>query len=153
MNMANKKIIDLVHAKSQSMQNRPGEAGQNTTLAIAAMKSGIRSPEWRAYMMQFVEQSVPGIPVDERQLNRLLGTDETKDDPEMDRKRAYLVGNAPCMDLTPTGLRVGVESIDEGLAGDCSPLALQPPPPPVQQPKQSRSSKPRKAQKKSASKK
>jgi hypothetical protein len=120
MNMA-KKIIDLVHAKSQSMQNRPGEAGQNTTLAIAAMKNGIRSADWRAYMMQFVEQSTPGIPLDERQLNRLLGTDETKDIPEMDRKRAYLLGNAPCMDTTPTGLHVGVESIDEGIAADCTP--------------------------------
>jgi len=152
--MANKKIIDLVHAKSQSMQNSPGEAGQNTTLAVAAMKNGIRSPEWRAYMMQFVEQSVPGIPVDERQLNRLLGTDETKDNPEMDRKRAYLLGNAPCMDLTPTGLHIGVESIDEGIAADCVPLPPpQPPPPPVGPPKQSKSSKPPKPQKKSAPKK
>ena len=128
--MANKKIIDLVHAKSQSMGNNPAEAGQNTTLAIAAMKNGIRSPEWRAYMMQFVEQSVPGVPVDERQLNRLLGTDETKDHPDIDRKRAYLVGNASCMDFTPTTLPDGVETIDEGIASGCVPSPLPPPPPP-----------------------
>jgi hypothetical protein len=144
MNMANKKIIDLVHAKSQSMQNRPAEAGQNTTLAIAAMKSGIRSPEWRAYMMQFVEQSA-GIPVDERQLNRLLGTDETKDAPEMDRKRAYLLGNAPCMEGTTPGFPNGVESIDEGMEMDCAPSPSPQPP--------SKSSKPSKRKKNSAPKK
>src|SRR2546421_11207114 len=98
--MANKKIIDLVHAKSQSMENNPAEAGQNTTLAIAAMKNGIRSAEGRAYVMQIVEQALPGIPVDERQLNRVLGTDGTKDVPQMDRKRAYPLGNESCMDLT-----------------------------------------------------
>ena len=152
--MANKKIIDLVHAKSQSMENSPAEAGQNTTLAIAAMKNGIRSPEWRAYMMQFVEQSVPGVPVDERQLNRLLGTDETKDVPEMDRKRAYLLGNAPCMDLTPTTLPDGVESIDEGIAADCLPTAAAPPPqPPGPRPPRPKPPKPPKPYKKPAAKK
>lgn len=124
--MANKKIIDLVYAKSDSMQNNPAEAGQNATLAIAAIKGGIRSPEWRAYMMQFVEQDVPGIPVDPRQLDRLLGVDETRDLPEMDRKRAYLVGNAPCADFTPTGLGVRVDSIDEGIASDCEPAGPVP---------------------------
>ena len=147
--MANKKIIDLVHAKSQSMENNPAEAGQNTTLAIAAMKNGIRSAEWRAYVMQFVEQALPGIPVDERQLNRLLGTDETKDVPEMDRKRAYLLGNAPCMDLTPTTLPDGAESIDEGIAGDCLPTAAAPLPPG----RRPTRLKPPKPYKKSASKK
>lgn len=148
--MANKKIIDLVHAKSQSMQTSPAEAGQNTTLAIAAMKNGIRSAEWRAYMMQFVEQSAPGIPVDERQLNRLLGTDETKDVPEMDRKRAYLLGNAPCMEGTTPAFDVGVESIDVGIEADCAPAAS---PDPVLQPRQYGSSKLQKPQKKSAPKK
>ena len=147
--MANKKIIDLVHAKSQSMGNNPAEAGQNTTLAIAAMKNGIRSAEWRAYVMQFVEQALPGIPVDERQLNRLLGTDETKDVPQMDRKRAYLLGNASCMDLTPTTLPDGVESIDEGIAGDCLPTAAAPLPTRRRRPRP----KPPKPYKKSASKK
>ena len=126
--MANKKIIDLVHEKSESMQNNHAEAGQNTTLAIAAMKNGIRSPEWRAYMMQFVEQAVPGVPVDQRQLDRLLGTDETKDVPEMDRKRAYLLGNSPCMDTTTPNLPIGVESIDEGIAADCAQTAAAPRP-------------------------
>ena len=147
--MANKKIIDLVHAKSQSMQNRPGEAGQNTTLAIAAMKNGIRSPEWRAYMMQFVEQSTPGVPVDERQLNRLLGTDETKDIPGMDQKRAYLLGNAPCMEGTTPVFHIGVESIDIGIEDDCAPA---PPAVPDRKPEVSKlSTRPKK--KKSPSKK
>lgn len=125
--MANRKIIDLVHAKSQSMANNPAEAGINTTMGIAAMKAGVRSPEWRAYMMQFVEQSSPGVPADPRQLDRLMGTDATKDDPEMDRRRAYLIGNSPCMDTTPRFLPFGVETIDLGIEPDPAPT---PPPPP-----------------------
>ena len=148
--MANTKIIDLVHAKSQSMQSKPAEAGQNTTMAIAAMKNGIKSPEWRAYMMQFVEQGAPGIPVDDRQLNRLLGADETKDDFEMDRKRAYLVGNAPCMDFTPTTLPDGVKTIDETIAADCEPTLAAPSPKP---PKTHKPPKPPKPYKKPAAKK
>jgi hypothetical protein len=152
--MANTKIIDLVHAKSQSMQSNAAEAGQNTTLAVAAMKNGNRSPEWRAYMMQFVEQSVPGIPVDQRQLDRLLGTDETKDVPEMDRKRAYLLGNAPCMDLTPTTLPDGVASIDEGIAADCAQSAAAPRPSKTQQKAAAKKAAAKKAAyKKSAAKK
>lgn len=133
--MATKKIIDMVHAKSQSMKNNAAEAGINTTMAIAAMKNGIRSAEWRAYMMQFVDQSSPGVPADPRQLERLLGTDETKDSPEMDRKRAYLIGNTPCMDTTPLFLPFKVESIDLGIAPNCAPTPPAPPDPWEPQPK------------------
>ena len=128
MNMS-KKIIDLAVAKSQKMETNPANAGQNATLAIAAIKAGIRSPEWRAYMMQFVDQDVPGIPLDPRQLDRLLGIDETKDLPEMDRKRAYLIANATCADTTPTGLTFTVDSIDEGIASDCNATLAKVSPP------------------------
>ena len=124
-----KKIIDLAVSKSQKMESNPAHAGQNATLAIAAIKGGIRSPEWRAYMMQFVDQDVPGIPLDPRQLDRLLGTDETKDLPEMDQKRAYLIGNATCADATPTGLTFTVDSIDEGIASDCAATSAKVSPP------------------------
>jgi hypothetical protein len=127
--MANRKIIDLVHAKSLSMSNNAAEAGINTTMAIAAMKNGIRSPEWRAYMMQFVEQSSPGVPADPRQLDRLMGTDATKDDPDMDRRRAYLLGNSPCMDTTPLFLPFGVETIDLGIEPSPTPTPPAPPKP------------------------
>ncbi|HXI74027.1 MAG TPA: hypothetical protein VNG94_00475, partial [Pyrinomonadaceae bacterium] len=93
--MAKKRIIDAVLGKKASMKDR-AVAGQNQTLAIAAIKGGIRSPEWRAYMMQFVEQNPPGTPVDPRQLDRLLGTDGTMGDPDLDMKRAYLVADGPC---------------------------------------------------------
>ncbi len=132
-----RKIIDLVHKKSQSMRKSPADAGRNTTMAIAAMKNGSGSPEWRAYMIQFVDQSSVGVPIDPRQLERLMGTDETKDDAEMDRKRAYLIGNSGCMDMTTGFLPFGVESIDLGLASDCAPTSPvsapwvpQPPPDP-----------------------
>jgi hypothetical protein len=127
--MANTKIIDLVHAKTLSMQENLAEAGVNGTLAIAAIKAGLGSPAWRAYMKQFVEQSPPGTIVDQRQLDRLMGTDETKDDPDMDRKRAYLVGNGLCMDFTPTGLPSGVQSIDDGIESNCVPRTPRPPRP------------------------
>ncbi|HYX29474.1 MAG TPA: hypothetical protein VE863_12990 [Pyrinomonadaceae bacterium] len=113
------KIIDMVYAKKASLIKDKTEAGKNGTLAIAAMKGGMGSPAWRTYMMQFVEQSSPGIAVDQRQLDRLMGDDETKFNAEMDQKRAYLVGNAPCMDQTPTGFEFGILSIDEGIAAEC----------------------------------
>ena len=116
-----KKIIDMVHLKSQSMQKDNGEAERNALLAAAAIKGGMGSPAWRAYMIQFVEQEFPGSPADPRQLNRLMGIDESRDLPDMDRKRAYLVGNGPCGDTTPTTLPDNVDSIDEGLAVDCKP--------------------------------
>jgi hypothetical protein len=133
MNMA-KKIIEIAVAKSQKMESDLAHAGQNATLAIAAIKGGIRSPEWRAYMMQFVDQDVPGIPLDPRQLDRLMGIDETKDLAEMDRKRAYLVSNATCGDATPTGLTFGVDSIDEGIASDCTVTTLAKVSPPKKRP-------------------
>ena len=110
-----KKIIDMVRAKSQSMYGNPGEARANTELAIAAMKNGIESSEWKAYMKQFVEKDSAGDPLDSKQLDRLLATDTTANDFDMDRRRAYLIGNAPCMEGTPTNLPVTVDTIDDGI--------------------------------------
>jgi len=114
-----KRIIDMVQAKKASMLKNAAEAGQNATLAIAAMKGGIRSQEWRAYMMQFVEQGAPGVPVDPDHLSRLLATDGTLGIPELDSKRAYLVANAICGDQT-TGTFVDfVNTIDVGITSGC----------------------------------
>src|SRR6185295_7439907 len=112
-------IIDNARAKRAEMIKDPAEAGVNMTMAVAAIKGGIRSPEWRAYMMQFVEQDPPGTPVDPRRLDRLLGTDNTLGDPVLDRRRAYLVGNGTCGPDTPVTFTLSVFSIDDGLDGGC----------------------------------
>ena len=116
--MANKRIIDAVLAKKAEMSDR-AVAGQNRVMAVAALKGGIRSPEWRAYMMQFVEQRIPGIPVDQRQLDRLLGTDGTLGSPDLDTKRAYMIAGGPCGPDTRLLFGQFVNSIDIGLEPDC----------------------------------
>jgi len=113
------RIIDKARAKRAEMMKDPALAGVNMTMAVAAIKGGIRSPEWRAYMMQFVEQDPPGTPVDPRRLDRLLGTDNTLGDPVLDRRRAYLVGNGTCGPDTPVTFTLSVFSIDDGLDGGC----------------------------------
>ncbi len=113
------RIIDKARAKRAQMVKDASVAGVNMTMAVAALKGGIRSPEWRAYMMQFVEQDPPGTPVDPRRLDRLLGTDNTLGDPELDRKRAYLASNAICGPATPNTFTLGVLTIDDGLDGGC----------------------------------
>lgn len=141
-----KRIIDMVKAKKASMIKNPAEAGQNQTLAIAAMKGGIRSQEWRSYMMQFVEPGpTPGVPVNPDQLNRLLATDGTLGMPELDTKRAYMVGNATCGDMTTGMFDYQVDTIDVGIQPGC----LQPPQPSVPKPTR----KPKKAARKKAAKK
>ena len=120
------KIIDMVYAKKALLIGDNTEAGKNGMLAVAAIKAGMGSPAWRTYVMQFVEQSSPGVAVDQRQLDRLMGDDETKFDAEMDRKRAYFAGNAPCMDFTPTTFDFGILSIDEGIASKCDAVTANP---------------------------
>ena len=110
-----KRIIGLVRAKKASMKKNPAEAGQNAALAITAIRGGIRSMEWRSYMMQFVEQNPPGTPVDPRQLDRLLATDGTLGHPVLDLRRAYLVAAGPCGVGTTDRFDYEVNSIDEGL--------------------------------------
>jgi len=116
-----KRIIEMVHAKKTSMLKNAAEAGQNATLAVAAMKGGIRSQEWRAYMMQFVEQGAPGVPVNPDHLSRLLATDGTLGIPDLDIKRAYLVANATCGDMTTGRLADYVDTIDVGITTGCVP--------------------------------
>jgi len=107
-----KSIIEMALAKVDAVKNDPGEAGQNATLAIAAINGGIRSAAWRSYMMQFVEQNPPGQPVDPAQLERLMGTDGTLGLPDIDRSRAYLVSNAVCAATTEFTDGNGVFGID-----------------------------------------
>ena len=118
-----KKIIDMVLEKKQWMTDNPSEAGRNSALAIAAIKGGIKSPEWRSYMMQFVEQNPPGTAVDPKKLERLLGTDGTNGHPRLDMSRTYLVANGVCGPDTTTTFLDGVDSIDDGIDHACLILA------------------------------
>ena len=114
-----KKIMDLVLEKKQLMKSDLSEAGRNSALAIAAIKGGIKSTEWRSYMMQFVEQNPPGTAVDPKKLERLLGTDGTNGHPRLDMCRTYLVANGVCGPDTPATFDNGVDSIDDGIDPGC----------------------------------
>ena len=116
-----KRIIEMVRAKKASMKKGSTEATQNAVLASAAIHGGVRSPAWRNYMMQFVEQNPRGTPADPKQLERLLATDGTLGDPQMDLHRAYLLGNGPCGSTTTDTFTLGVDTIDLDLSG--GPLA------------------------------
>jgi hypothetical protein len=116
--MATPRIIDMVFAKRGRMKNNPDEATRNSAMAVAALHGGVRSRAWRAYMMQFVAQKPLGKPVDDRQLARLLATDGTDGNPDLDRHRAYLVGNGPCGPTTPDLLPMTVNTIDDGIGDD-----------------------------------
>jgi hypothetical protein len=118
-----KRIMDLVMVKKALMTKDPSEAGRNSALAIAAIKGGIKSAEWRSYMMQFVEQNPPGTAVDPKKLERLLGTDGTNGHPRLDMARTYLVANGVCGPDTPQTFALGVESIDDGIDPGCPAAA------------------------------
>lgn len=117
--MAKMRIIEAILAKKGRMLESDVETGQNQTLAVAAIRGGRLSPEWRAYMMQFLEQKIPGTPVDEAQLKRLLGTDGTLGDPELDQKRAYMLADGPCGPETRDAFGKYVNTIDKGLDPGC----------------------------------
>jgi hypothetical protein len=108
-----RKIIELVNEKIEEMANNPQEAERIANLAARAIKGGHLSPEWEEYMLQFVEKN----PLDQKQLARLLAKDYTADDDTMNRRRAYLLGNAICGGDSPgTGtLNFTVATIDNGL--------------------------------------
>ncbi len=99
-----KKIIDKVREKRDEIEADPFKAEENANLAIAALLTGINSPdgttspEWRAYMWQFVED--PESPLGVQQLGRLLAPANALDD-DLNRKRAYMVGNAICGAASP----------------------------------------------------
>lgn len=110
-----KTIIEMAQKKRVTISKYASEAGQNVQLAVAAIIGGIRSPAWRSYMMQFIEQNTPGVPVEPAQLERLLGTDGTLGDVVLDRRRAYLIANAICGSETIFTTTFGVITIDDTL--------------------------------------
>jgi hypothetical protein len=112
------RIIDIVRERRNVIEGNTAEAERTGELAIKAIKAGIRTPEgtptpdWQAYMEHFT-----GLNTD--QLKRLLATDGTLGDVNLDRKRAYLVANGLCGVNSPnTGmLAVRVNTIDDGVPG------------------------------------
>lgn len=116
-----RKIIDLVREKKAVIERDPDEAERNATKAVAAILGGINSPEWRTYMLQFVDKDAQGQPLDPRQLARLLGQDATAGNADRDRNRAYLASNGTCGAESPgaLGFDFTVASIDEGLDDPC----------------------------------
>jgi hypothetical protein len=111
------RIIDIVRARRDVIKTDDGEAKKTGDLGVAAILSGIGTPEWEAYMRHF-----PGLT--DVQINRLLAEDNTAGDPEMDKKRAYMPANGMCgMNSPNTGnLDFKVNTIDAGLPGaECDP--------------------------------
>lgn len=111
------RIIDIVRERRNVIEGNNAEADRTGQLAVAALSAGIRTPEWQAYMEHF-----PGLTP--AQLNRLLGEDGTLDNPDLKKKRAYMVANAVCGIQSPNSvnLAVRVNSIDAGLPGAvCDP--------------------------------
>ena len=110
-----KRIVEMAHTKKDAIRKDRSQAGQNAQLAVAAIIGGIKSPAWRSYMMQFIEQNTPGVPVEPAQLERLLATDGTMGDVVLDRRRAYLVANAVCGSETKFTTTFTIETIDDTL--------------------------------------
>ena len=107
-------ILQMVNARQEEFRKDPTRAAQSMSLAIAAVKEGIKSKAWEYYMSQFIDKSNPDLSID--QLARLKATDDTEGDPVMDRHRAYLVANSMCGPSTVDTLTIGLESIDDGIA-------------------------------------
>jgi hypothetical protein len=121
------RIIDIVRQRRNVIEGNKTEAEATGQLAVAALSAGIHLPgggspptptqAWRDYMTHFPDLSTA-------QLNRLLAIDGTENDPELKKKRAYMVANAACGTQSPqtVNLAVRVNSIDAGLPGAaCDP--------------------------------
>lgn len=80
----------------------------NALLATAAIHAGVHSAAWERYMEQFAAGNT-------QHLMRLMATDGTLGDFEMDRRRAYLVGGAVCGTTTTDDFGKFVDGIDDGL--------------------------------------
>ena len=107
------KIIDKLIDKRDEILNGPNGAAvaeANAQLAVDAIIAGINSTAWRTFMAQFVNNS--------RQLDRLVAVDDTAGDKAMDRRRAYILGNAVCGFPTGRGMAREVPTIDVGLVPD-----------------------------------
>ncbi|MET0621352.1 MAG: hypothetical protein ABW250_00080 [Pyrinomonadaceae bacterium] len=92
------------------------EAEDLAKLATKAISGGRTSPEWKEYMLKFVDGGDPANIA--KQLARLLAEDDTNGVAEMDRRRAYLLSNAICGgESTGQGamLNFQVAGIDNGL--------------------------------------
>jgi hypothetical protein len=100
-------IFEKVLEKKKEIKANPAKARENRDLAVPAIHAGISSEAWKKYMQQYA-----GTP---KQLERLMATDGTLGDKDMDRRRAYLVSNAVCGSTTVDRFEFGVETIDEGL--------------------------------------
>jgi hypothetical protein len=119
-------LMKNIEAKRDEILNSPDTVGlANQKKAIAAIIGGIKSTEWETYMKQYLDEpqaeDLAAVPpkhdnseLRARQLARLLGTDDTRDDPDMQEKRAYLVANATCAQPTGTLLANKVDGIGNG---------------------------------------
>lgn len=99
-------LIEVDEAVSTTSDDIQGKA-------LLAIKEGQGSPEWKEYMTLFVDD--PSTLEDQnsisaKQLARLMGEDQTKNDPTMDQKRAYLVADSTC--TSQTGLNFGRNASD-----------------------------------------
>jgi len=107
-------IIEKVQAKkAELLEERdreekhggvPVKALENRAKAVAAIQAGIRSKAWKTYMRQFADTP--------EQLMRLMGTDGTLGDKDLDIKRAYIVANAVCGAGSTDDFDIGVDTID-----------------------------------------
>ena len=71
--------------------------------AMAAMFNGNQSQQWIDYMTLFA-----GTPTNKTELARLIPTDGTHTNPDMQEARAYLVANGLCLMGTTTALHENV---------------------------------------------
>ncbi len=106
--MSIKSNIEAVMEQIRNGDNALAEDVQ--AKAVSAIKKGEASPEWEAYMSLFSQSPT--------ELARLMPTDSTLGNFEMDVARTYLVGNGTCgADTTGFHLIQGVEDkLDEGLS-------------------------------------
>lgn len=113
------KILDRVRAISAHLGKDKEATGGLLGLplqgaAIDAAIAGRESEEWRRYMSIHASN--------EDQLKRLTGQDELANESYVRESSAYMVGNAMCGGITPTGLPNFVDArIDEGLPDNTDP--------------------------------
>ena len=100
-------IFEKVMRMKDEIKSDPAKADANRDLAVPAIHAGIRSKAWENYMRQFADTT--------KQLERLMGTDGTLGDKDMDRRRAYLVSDAVCGSRTVDLFGLTVATIDDGL--------------------------------------
>jgi hypothetical protein len=105
-------IMEMVGKKMLDIEKDGTEGTRNSDRAVAAITGGINSTAWEVYMQEYAAQGSP-------QLDRLLATDGTLGIADLDKKRAYLLGNAVCGEPTRHDLARDVATIDNGLSPGC----------------------------------